>query len=75
MKNIKKLNDKLILKIIQKNLILHTFGVHPQYQRKGITNKVLNFAEKYAKENDIKAIRCDVVTENSPAIAMYEKFG
>lgn len=34
---------------------------------------MLGFADEYAKDNKIKAIRLDVYEKNTPAISLYEK--
>lgn len=55
--------------------VIHTFLVHPSVVKMGIGKKILEFAEKAAKENGKKAIRLDVYEKNVPAIRLYEKMG
>lgn len=55
--------------------VIHVLGVHPEYFRKGIAEKLLNGVKEYACENKIKAIRLDVFKINTPAVKLYEKLG
>lgn len=55
--------------------VLHTFLTSPKYMKLGIGKKMLEYAFKYAKENNKKAIRLDVYEGNIPAINLYEAMG
>jgi len=56
-------------------LAIHRLVVHPNYLRCGIGVELLTFADKFAKANNLKAIRLDVYEGNSAAIRTYEKCG
>ncbi len=56
-------------------LVIHTFGVHPDYHRKGISKEMMNYIISYAEENNYKAIRLDVIPGNTPAERLYKSFG
>lgn len=53
--------------------VIHTFVVHPEYLKRGIGYKLMNFAEETARKSNIKCIRLDVYRKNTPAIRLYEK--
>lgn len=52
-----------------------TVGVLEDHQRQGIATKLIEFAEDWAKEQDVKRLELTVITENEPAIALFEKTG
>lgn len=54
-------------------LVIYTFAVHPAFSKQGIASTLLAFAEGYAKEQGVHALRLDVVEGNIPAIKLYEK--
>ena len=56
-------------------LVVHTFLVHPDYKQCGIGKRLMEFAEQYAKETNMKSIRLDVYEGNLPAIQLYKKCG
>lgn len=56
-------------------VVIHTFAVHPDYQKEGIGQKLMEFAISHSKEIHAKAIRLDVYEKNIPAIKLYEKLG
>ncbi|MCR1839919.1 GNAT family N-acetyltransferase [Murimonas intestini] len=56
-------------------LVVHTLVVHPAFMNRGIGLQLLRFAEKWGKQNGMKAIRLDVYENNVPAIALYERCG
>ena len=56
-------------------VVVRTLAVHPRCFKKGVALRLLKFAENYAVGHEQKAIRLDVFTGNTPAIALYEKFG
>lgn len=53
--------------------VIHTLVVHPEYLKRGVGQKLMDFAESYGKEQGMKAVRLDVSVNNTPAIALYEK--
>lgn len=52
-----------------------TVGVLDDYKRQGVATKLIAFAENWAKEKDIKRLEMTVITEDEPAIALFEKTG
>ena len=56
-------------------LAVHTLSVDPGCSRRGGGRFLLDFARKLGRETGCKALRLDVFTENSPAIALYETYG
>lgn len=55
--------------------VVHTFLVHPEYKQRGVGKQLMDFAEQYAKDANIKSIRLDVYEGNLPAIQLYKKCG
>lgn len=47
-----------------KVLYIKLLAIHPLWQGKGITRKLLEFAESFAKKNKYAAIRTDFLSEN-----------
>ena len=56
-------------------LIVYTLVVHPEYLKKGIGKKLIEFVIQRSEELNIKAIRLDVYEKNIPAISLYKKYG
>lgn len=56
-------------------IVIHTLAIHPHFMKKGVASKMMNFAEHYAVEQGMKAIRLDTSVDNLPAIMLYEKLG
>lgn len=56
-------------------LVLHAFAVAPQFQRRGLGKKILEFCVNYAAEKNYRALRLDIVPENFPAKKLYETCG
>jgi len=56
-------------------IVIHTLVVHPRYMNSGVGSELMQFAEDYATEQNMKSIRLDVSIHNKPAMALYEKFG
>lgn len=80
---IAKVNGEIVGFIIgaiytEKNLqIGHilTIDVSPNYQRKGIAQKLLQEIEKIFKEKNVKTCQLEVREDNLAALRLYEKFG
>ncbi len=67
------LEEKLIAFILfQKNHII-TLDVHPKHRRKGLGEKLLNFAITYIKKKGYKLVSLEVDKENEKAINLYKK--
>ena len=58
-----------------KNIVVHRLAVHPLMQGKGIGRKLMDFAEKWAKENHYDAIRLDTYSQNPRNQRFYIKRG
>lgn len=56
-------------------VVIHTLVVHPDFMKKGVGNKLMEFADIYCRETGMRSIRLDVSIDNLPAIALYEKHG
>lgn len=56
-------------------LIIHSFCVHPEAEGLGNGEKLLQFAESFAKEHGYTGIRLDAFSENERALKFYEKRG
>lgn len=54
---------------------IHTLVVHPAFSKLGIGRRLVEFAESFGREHDIKAVRLDVHENNAPAIKLYESSG
>ncbi len=52
-----------------------TVGVLEDHKRQGIATKLIQFAEKWAKEKGIKRLELTVVTQNKPAVTLFRKTG
>ncbi len=55
-----------------KNLYIHRLAVHPNFQGKGFAQKLMDFAEDYAKENEYKSIRLDTFSQNKKNLIFYK---
>ena len=58
-----------------KSVVVHRLAVHPKKRREGIAKKLMDHAEKYAKESGFTSIRLDTYSKNPVAIRLYEKRG
>ncbi|MEC4052947.1 GNAT family N-acetyltransferase [Myroides odoratimimus] len=56
-------------------IVIHRLFVSPKAQGKGISSKMILFAEQYAKDNNYASIRFDAYTLNTTANAVYTKKG
>jgi len=57
------------------NLYIHRLAVHPKFQGKGYAQKLMDFAENYARENKYKSIRLDTFSKNTRNQNFYQKRG
>lgn len=55
--------------------IIHALGILPAHEGKGRGSQMLKAVVTQAKMQKQKAIRLDVLTDNIPAIRLYEKLG
>lgn len=56
-------------------LVLHTFGVHPELQRRGYGQAFMAHYEKLARSLGCRVLRLDTVSSNQKSQAMYKKLG
>lgn len=50
---------------------IHTLGIHPDYQKKGVGRKLVAAVEDDGRENGMKAVRLDVILQNAPSKALF----
>lgn len=58
-----------------KNIYIHRLSVLPDQQGKGYAQKLMDFAEQYAKENKFSSIRLDTFSQNKRNQRFYETRG
>jgi GNAT superfamily N-acetyltransferase len=58
-----------------RNIVVHRLAVHPDHQGKGLARKLMDFAEKWAKENNYDAIRLDTFSQNPRNQKFYTNRG
>lgn len=56
-------------------LVIHLLGVRSAYSGKGIARQMIGKAIDFARGNDLKTIRLDVIEANEPAAIVYTKLG
>ena len=56
-------------------IIIHALGILPSFQGRGIAKAMCHYAFKWAKDNNMKAIRLDVLGTNEPAQNLYVAMG
>lgn len=59
----------------EKNIYIHRVSIHPNQQGKGYAQKLMDFAENHAKENEFTSIRLDTFSQNKRNNLFYEKRG
>lgn len=57
------------------NIYIHRLAVHPEYQGKGLAQKLMDFSEMYAKENGFSSVRLDTFSGNKRNNTFYKKRG
>lgn len=57
------------------NIYIHRLSIHPNQQKKGYAQQLMNFAENYAKENGFISIRLDTFSQNKRNQKFYETRG
>ncbi|WP_418604579.1 GNAT family N-acetyltransferase [Hwangdonia sp.] len=58
-----------------RNVYIHRLAVHPKYQGKGYAQKLMDFAENIAIENNYTSIRLDTFSQNKRNQKFYELRG
>ena len=56
-------------------LVVHALAVDPERQRGGIASEIVRYCIGQAEAGGYPAIRLDIVPDNHPARALYEKHG
>ncbi|WP_394974502.1 GNAT family N-acetyltransferase [uncultured Croceitalea sp.] len=59
----------------EKNIYIHRLSVHPDFQRKGYAQQLMDFAEEYARQNDFVSVRLDTFSQNKQNQKFYETRG
>lgn len=59
----------------KKNLYIHRLGVHPDFQGQGYAQKIMDYAEHFANENDYDSVRLDTFSRNRRNQRFYEQRG
>lgn len=54
------------------NLYIHRLAIHPNYQRTGLAQKLMKFAEDFAIKNEFISIRLDTFSKNARNQKFYE---
>jgi len=57
------------------NIYIHRLAIHPNIQRQGYAQQLMDFAEHHAKENSYKSIRLDTFSQNKRNQKFYELRG
>lgn len=57
------------------NLYIHRLAVHPSFQKKGYAVQLMDYAEAFAKANNVASIRLDTFSQNSRNQKFYEQRG
>ncbi len=57
------------------NLYVHRLAVHPSFQHKGFAQKLMTFAEEYARKNKFVSVRLDTFSQNKRNQYFYLKRG
>lgn len=57
------------------NLYIHRLAIDPGFQGKGYAQKLMNFAEKFALDNNFKSVRLDTFSQNKRNQKFYELRG
>lgn len=59
----------------QNNIYIHRLSIHPEKQGKGYAQKLMDFAEDFAKTNDFDSVRLDTFSQNKRNQKFYETRG
>ena len=57
------------------NLYIHRLAVHPRSQKQGFASKMMDFAENFGKQKEMKSIRLDTFSQNPINIKFYRERG
>jgi GNAT superfamily N-acetyltransferase len=56
-------------------IVIHRLAVHPQHQGKGLSGKLMDFAEGYGLVHNYSSIRLDAFSKNRQVLQFYENRG
>lgn len=56
-------------------IYIHRLAVHPRHQGKGYAQKLMDYAEDFARKNGFESIRLDTFSQNKRNQLFYEKRG
>jgi len=56
-------------------MVIHRLAIDPQYQKQGLAQKLMTFAENYGMESGFHSIRLDAYSQNTRVLQFYEKRG
>ncbi|SDH48815.1 GNAT family N-acetyltransferase [Winogradskyella thalassocola] len=56
-----------------KVLVIHRLVVNPKHQKLGYAKTLMDFAERFAMENNYSSIRLDAYSQNTRVIEFYKK--
>ncbi len=57
------------------NLIVHRLAVRPQRHKQGVANNIMDFVERFGRENNYVSIRLDTYSGNFRAVNLYKRLG
>lgn len=57
------------------NIYIHRLAIHPNQQGKGFAQKLMDYAENYAKKNHFISVRLDTFSQNPRNLKFYENRG
>lgn len=57
------------------NIYIHRLAIHPDFQGKGFARQLMDFAEKYARQNGCVSVRLDTFSQNKRNQEFYAKRG
>ena len=57
------------------NYYIHRLAVHPNYQGKGFAQRLMDFGENFARENNAVSVRLDTFSQNKRNQKFYEQRG
>ena len=56
-------------------MYIHRLAVHPEYQGKGFAQKMMDYAEDYARKENYISVRLDTFSQNHRNQRFYEARG
>jgi len=57
------------------NIYIHRVAIDPEYQGQGNAQKLMSFAEQFARDNNYSSVRLDTFSQNSRNQKFYERRG